>query len=97
MIADPSYPSNPQAIAEVGLKIYKEKFQTEYEKTHLGSFAAIDVVSQLIYVADTPEKALKDGKDADPNGFFHLIKIGSAGAFRVSYSSHNANNTWLFR
>ena len=82
---------NPQGIVEAGERIYKEKYQSEYEKKHFGRFAAIDVNTEKIYVSDVPEKALKDARDDDSEGVFHLIRIGSTGAFRVSYSTNNAH------
>jgi hypothetical protein len=88
--------SDPRSVAEAGERIYKEKYRDEYEKTHAGEFVAIDVLSQQAYIARTPSDALKLARDASPSGIFHLIKIGSAGAFQVSHSL-NARPDWLFR
>lgn len=80
--------TNPQAIAEAGERIYKDKYQALYEPSHTGSFVAIDVLSDEAYLADTPEGALKQARQQAPHGLFHLIRIGAPGAFRVSYSAH---------
>ncbi len=86
--------STPQDIAEAGHEIYQNKYMAEYEDKHSGQFVAIDVRTGKAYVAPHPEEALGNAKTANPDGLFHLVKIGSPGAFRVSYTS-NAVNSWL--
>ena len=76
----------PQEISDRGDAIYKGKFQSLYEKQHHGKFLAIDVTTQEGYLADSPEEALKIAQSQNINGYFHLVKIGSAGVFRVSFS-----------
>lgn len=93
---NPPLPSNPKAIAETGEKIYNEKYRAQYEADHSGKFVAINIRTEHATLGDTPEKALEDGKNADSSGVFHLIKIGSPGAFRVSYAQHGSND-WLYR
>jgi hypothetical protein len=88
--------SNPAEIARVGEKVYDRKYRVGYERSHNGEFVAIDVRSEKAYVAATPEGAIAQGKREAPNGLFHLIKIGSPGAFRVSSTSH-ADNSRIFR
>lgn len=95
MTKDPSL-SNPKAIAEAGEKIYREKYQAEFEEKYRGQFVAIDVLTGEAYRGDLPEEALEKGRKASPKRLFHLIRVGSAGAFRVSYSS-NAIHDWIFR
>ena len=95
MTTKPSF-TNPQEISEAGEKIYKERYQEEHEKLHLGRFAAIDVLSEKIVVADSPESAILEAQKTAPGGLFHLIKIGSPGAFRVSHFAH-AGRGWLVR
>jgi hypothetical protein len=90
--------TNPQQVVDAGQRIYKERYQEEYERLHAGKFVAIDVQTGNAYLADTAGAALKNGLTAQPQGVFHLIKIGSTGAFKVSYSpSSNANVDWNFR
>jgi hypothetical protein len=88
--------SNPQALAERGEKIYQAKFKKDFEAKYDGQFVVIDVKSEAAYVGKTPEAAYEAATKAAPNGLFHLIKVGSAGAFRVSYTSHG-NVDWVFR
>ena len=89
--------SNPQAIAEAGEKIYREKYQARFEEEHLGKFVAINVLTEEAYLGDLPEEAFQKARKAAPKGLFHLMRIGSPGAFRVSYSSNAASSDWIFR
>ena len=89
-------PSNPKEIAETGEKIYNEKYRAQYEAEHLGKFVAINIRSGHATLAETSEEALQMAKAADPSGLFHLIRVGSPGAFRVSYAQHG-DNDWLYR
>jgi hypothetical protein len=77
--------SNPKAIAERGEEIYNRLYRAEYEQNRRGKFVAIDIDTERSYVADTPEGALIAAQQANPNGQFHLIQVGYAGAFRASY------------
>ena len=86
--------SNPQAFADRGESIYREKYKERYEEAHHGQFVAIDVGTEEAYVGESPVEALIKARDADPAALFHLIKVGSAGAFRVSHTS-NAANHWF--
>jgi hypothetical protein len=90
--------SNPKAAAELGEKIYQERYKEAYEREHPGMFVAINVLTGDAYVSATPEDALDDAHRAAPNGVFHLIQVGHAGAFRVSYAqSQSPNVDWIFR
>lgn len=87
--------SNPKAIADRGEAIYLKKYKDAYEAEKLGKFVAIDVVSEHAYVGDSPDEALELARKEAPKGLFHLIKVGSPGAFRVSYTS-DAKLDWVF-
>lgn len=86
--------SDPTTIIEAGLRVYEKLYRSEYEAKHPGQFVAVDVASEKAYVGTSPEEALTAARRDAPNGVFHLIKVGSPGAFRVSYSS-NAGPSWL--
>src|SRR5712691_11417315 len=89
--------TNPQQVADAGQKIYKDRYQQEYERLYPAKFVAIDVKSETAYVGDTASDALQTALAASPKGVFHLIKIGSPAAFKVSYSpKHDANVDWNF-
>jgi len=80
--------SSPEKIARAGEKIYAERHQAKLERECPGQFAAIDVVSGEAYVARFPEDAVDQARAAAPTGVFHLVKIGSSGAYHVSHLLH---------
>lgn len=88
---------DPKEIAELGTRIYAEKFQRDLEATHSGQFVAIDIELQVFAVAPSPEEAVREAQRKNPKGVFHLIRIGSPGVYRVSYSSSGAVGAdWVF-
>lgn len=88
----------PEQVAELGEKIYKEKYQQTLEAAYTGQFVAVDVKNELCSVDESPTGALQKAREKSPTGLFHLIKIGSKGAFRVSYSKHgHAPLDWILR
>jgi hypothetical protein len=89
--------SNPKYIADMGEKIYADKYKAEYEQRYLGQFVAIDVATGSAYRGTSPEAAYQAAQQGSPRGIFHLIRVGEAGAFRVSYASSNAIVDWIFR
>ena len=88
--------NNPKLIAEHGERLYKENFQEKFETDYLGKFVAIDVTTEKAYVGDSPEEAYRAARKDSPQGIFHLIRVGSPGAYKVSYTS-NAALDWIFR
>jgi hypothetical protein len=88
--------TNPQEIATVGQRIYDDQYRSTYENKYPGQFVAIEVDSKDAFVDALPEKAIEAGRKKYPHGLFHLIKIGAAGAFKVSYTS-DAGRDWIFR
>ncbi len=96
MESKPLTSSNPGVIAETGERIYDEKYRAEYEAKHGGKFVAVNVHTGGATLGDTPEEALRRAKETDPSGIFHLIRVGSPGAFRVSYAQHGSND-WFNR
>ncbi len=87
--------TKPQEIAEAGERIYLTQYKENFERQYSGHFVAIDVLSEKAYVGEFPEQALEKARTDAPSGLFHLIKIGSAGAFRVTFASH-ADSNWAF-
>ena len=87
----------PQEVAKRGEEIYARDHRERLEAESTDQFVAIDVSSGQAYVAPQPEAALEAAREAAPDGVFHLIKIGSEGAFRVSYTSDAAHSDWLLR
>lgn len=88
--------SNPKIAADLGEKIYHDRYKQVYEQEHPGKFVAINVLTQDTYLSDTPEGALDLAYKTAPGGVFHLIQVGHAGAFRVSYTKISSLD-WIFR
>ncbi len=84
---DPLPLDSPVKIAERGEALYGQLHKERLEETSKGQFVAIDVLTGQAYVGRFPELALNAARTAAPNGVFHLIRIGAAGAFRVSFST----------
>lgn len=88
--------SNPKAAADLGEKIYRDRYKEQYEREHPGMFVAINVLTEAAFLSPTPEGALDSAYAAAPDGIFHLIQVGQAGAFRVSHSQSSSMD-WVFR
>ena len=88
---------NPKQLAEKGEEIYKRKYKQEYERLYPGKFVAIDVGTENAFVADTPEGAVEILQKENPKAFFHLVKVGSPGVFKVGYTLHNHERDWLLQ
>jgi hypothetical protein len=88
--------SNPQAVAEEGERIYAEKYRTKFESEFLGKFVAIDITSGDAYLGEWSEEAINKGMMTHPSGIFHLIRIGSKGAFSISRINPNARLDGLY-
>jgi hypothetical protein len=87
--------SNPKEIAEIGQRIYEEKYRAQYERDHPGSFVAINIRTGEASLGPDALQAMTAAKDKDPDGSLHLIRVGQPGAFRVSSSSGNDNRDWF--
>lgn len=88
---------SPQISADRGEQIYQQKYKAKLEAENPGQYVAIDIDTENIYLGSTPEEALGKAQKQAPRGQFHLIRIGSAGVYRVGYSSGGQNGDWLFR
>lgn len=89
--------NNPKVIAERGNEIYNSKYREEYEDKHLGKFVAVNVLDQTTVLGDTASDALLEAKRQNPQGLFHLIRVGHSGAFEVGLALRNVNPSRLHR
>jgi hypothetical protein len=87
----PSNLNNPQAIAEAGSKIYKDKYKAEFEEKYAGQYAAINVLDGSATVDLTAFSTLMKARKEHPTGLFHLIRIGHTGAFEVGFSHRHVS------
>jgi hypothetical protein len=87
---------NPTQLAELGKKLYEEKFKAEYAPEHDGEILAIDVESQTAHLGKSAMEALLAGEAANENGFFYILKIGGPGVYKLR-SGRSATRGWPFR
>ena len=89
-------PDTPQAIAEKGEQIYKERYQAEYERLYMNRFVAIDIATGNAFIGDSPTEAILTAQKGEHVvGPFHVMKIGSPGVYRVGYSAPPTHD-WIF-
>jgi hypothetical protein len=85
MISVPETLGDAAKIAEAGDKIYHERWQQQYEPSHNGDFVAIDIATGEAFLAKEAVDALEQACAANPESFFHLIRIGSEAAFEGGF------------
>jgi hypothetical protein len=56
-------------------QIYKDLYQSKYEKEYPGRYMAIDVMTKRAYVAGSEETAIATARAHVGNGLFHVIRI----------------------
>ena len=76
------YP-DPQGIADVGQRIYANRYQAEFEARYLGQIVAIDISSERAFVGSSVEEAVERGYGANPTSLFHVIKVGAPAVYRM--------------
>jgi hypothetical protein len=86
----------PKKVAERGEAIYCDKYQREFEANFRGQFVMIDVKTEEAYRGNTPEEAYENARRQSAKGPFHLIKVGAAGAYKLS-NAINGDRDWIFR
>lgn len=72
-------------IAERGEAIYQNKYQAEFETKYRGKFVAINVQNEEATVADTSEEAIRLALEKEPDGLFHLLRVGHKAAFEAGW------------
>ena len=75
--------NDPRAISEKGEEIYNSRYRTDYEEKYPGQFVAINIADESATLGRTGTEALLTARSEHPNGLFHLIRVGHAGAFEV--------------
>ena len=75
------YLANLTQTAEIGKKIYDERYRAQYEPAYNGKFLAIDLDTGVAALGETSSDAMAAGKQAVPGGFFYLIRVGFPAAF----------------
>ena len=86
---------NPAQVSALGKTLYEEEFKERYAAGHAGEILAIEVKSKCAYLGKTPLEALKAAEASQPDGFFHLIRIGSPGVYSLRSGGANANGRFF--
>lgn len=71
-----------EAFANLAEAIYKERYQTEFEKLYKDKIVAIEVESGDYFIGDTKMEAAVKAKAEHPEKFFHFIRIGHAAMYK---------------
>jgi hypothetical protein len=86
---------NPRDVARAGRKVY-EVHRADFERLHQGKYVLIDIRTEKVYLAESPEDAFLQAAAEDESGPFHLIRVGDRAAFR-SRRLPNGVDTRLYR
>jgi hypothetical protein len=88
-IKDNNASLSTREIADRGKAIYRDRWEQELLKIATGKYAAIDIQTEDASVAETSEEAIRMAEKKNPNGYFHLIRVGHKAAFAAGwYMSH---------
>jgi hypothetical protein len=71
------------AMSVAGRRIYREKYQAEFEARYPGQIVAIEVDSQQAFLGDSIEEAFMRGRSACPSSLFHFMKVGAPGVYKL--------------
>lgn len=63
-------------IAKEAEKIYDMKYREEYDEQYRGSYVVINIRDGEASVHEFSEQALLAAQKKDPNGIFHIMRIG---------------------
>ncbi len=71
-----------EAFANLAEIIYKERYQTEFEKLYKDKIVAIEVESGDYFMGESKMEAAMKAKAKYPERFFHFIRIGHAAMYK---------------
>ena len=86
---------NSREIARVGRKVY-ERHRADLERRHPGKYVLIDIRTEKVFLAESPEAAFREAAAERIKGPFHLVRVGARAAFRARRLPH-ADATRLAR
>ena len=78
-------------LIEKGERLY-ESMKAALEAEHMGKYVAVDVYSKAHFLGDSAAEALDRALNEKPDGFFHVVHIGSRSADRLSSVISDASN-----
>ena len=59
-----------------------ERHRIALERHHQGQYALIDIRTQKVFIADSPEATYRRAEAAKREGPFYLLRVGERAAFR---------------
>lgn len=71
-----------EAFANLAESIYKERYQTEFEKLYKDKIVAIEIESGDYFIGDSKMEAALKAKAKYPERFFHFIRIGHIAMYK---------------
>ena len=72
---------DPREIADAGEKIYKEKYQADFEARYQGQVVAIDITTQRALVARSMREVSEHARKTCPGSLFYFLKVGAPAVF----------------
>ena len=78
---------NPRQIARIGRRLY-ERRRAEFEVHNPGKYVLIDIRTEKIYVAETPEAAYQQATAEPGDGPYYIVRVGERAAFRSRRLRH---------
>ena len=81
---------NTREVAKAGRKVY-ERHRTEFERLHRGKYVLIDIRTEKVFLAESPEGAYRQAAAEHEEGPFHLMRVGDRAAFRSRRLSNGAD------
>jgi hypothetical protein len=72
---------NSREVAKAGRKVY-ERHRTDFERRHPGKYVLIDIRTEKVFLAESPEAAYQQAAAEQEDGPFHLVRVGERAAFR---------------
>ena len=88
---------SPDEIAGEAERIYKD-LSEDVTASHEGEFMVVSVRTRRVYISPSSAEAFRLGRAAEPNGLFHLIRIGADSAFKGSFTArHDDGWEWPLR
>lgn len=81
---------NPREVVRAGRRVY-ERHRADCERLHPGQYVLIDIRTEKLYLAESPEDAYRRAAAEHEEGPFHLVRIGDRAAYRSRRVSNGAD------
>ena len=68
-------------IAKAGRRLY-ERHRIDLVRRHRGQYVLIDIRTESLFIAESPEAAYRQATASQREGPFYLVRVGERAAFR---------------